>query len=328
MAIYDYLEFRHFVYIVAIADEGSFSRAAEKLHVAQSALSQQISDLEDLYRTRFFDRGRHGATLTPEGQSFYNFGTQLLELREEAVNSIEAVRETASRPFRLGFSQFVEHAVLKTVSRAYHELFPNGEVQPEGNDTDELLSKVVSGTLDAALVTLPMDGDGLFAQQIMHERMVVLLRGDDLLAAKEYLDPSDLTTRLAIFSDPRYHPSAHAKLLQMLAEENIVPKIVAPTFNFDHIQWMVCEGICMALVRENEVVRPSLTTRPIHGVNWTIDSAIVYRQKDRHGALSLLLKDLARRFPIEDARLRRKSSDSESQNDLPFDVLAQKTSNR
>jgi DNA-binding transcriptional LysR family regulator len=327
MSIYDHLEFRHFVYINAIADEGSFSRAADKVHVAQSALSQQVSELEEIYGVRFFDRGRHGAVLTPEGQCFYNFGQQILDLREEAINSIQAVRQTASRPFRLGFSQFVEHFVLQTVSQAYRELFPSGEVKPEGDDTDELLKRIKSGHLDAALVTLPLSFDGLSAQPVMHERMVVLLCKDDPLAEKNELSSSDLTGRLAIFSDPRHHPSAHTKLLQMLAEQNIQPKIFSPTFTFEHIQWMVCEHMCLALVRENEVLRDGLTTRPIQGVSWTIDSAIVYRQADRSGALSLLLRDLARRFPVADAKPKKKLPQSVIEDELPFDAASSKKSN-
>ncbi|HEV2618704.1 MAG TPA: LysR family transcriptional regulator [Acidobacteriaceae bacterium] len=319
MAIYDHLEFRHIVYIMAIADQGSFSRAADKVHVAQSALSQQISDLEDLYGVRFFNRGRHGAVLTPEGQSFCNFGQQMLELREEAINSIKAVRETTSKPFRLGFSQFVEHGVLHTVSQAYRELFPEGEVLAEGNDNDELLRRLKSGELDAALVTLPLGFGGLSAQPVMHERMVVLIRKDDPLAEQSELSSSDLTGKLAIFSDPRHHLSAHTKLLEMLEEQNIQPKITTPTFNFEHIQWMVSERMCLALVRENEVLRDTLTTRQIANVTWTIDSAIVYRQEDRQGALSLLLKDLSRRFPGTDIKPRRRQPQSVIAEELPFE---------
>lgn len=319
MTIYDYVEFRHFVAVKTIADEGSLSRAAEKLNITQPALSQQISDLESLYGVQLFDRGRHGAALTPEGQSFYNSGEQALELREEAVNSMQAVRQTTSRPFRLGFSQFVEHAVLHTVTLAYQEMFPTGEVQPEGDDTDQLLKRVKSGDLNAALVTLPLSFDGLSAQPIMHEKMVVMLCKDDPLAEKAELSPADLTGRLAIFSDPRHHLSAHTKLLAMLQEHGIEPKLLNPTFNFEHIQWLVRQHQCFALIREHEVIGPSLTTRPIEGVAWTIDSAIVYRDSEKHGVLSLLLKDLLRRFPTATSKAKKKAPQRAAESTLPFE---------
>jgi len=327
MSIYDHLEFRHLKYIMAVAEEGSFTRAAERVHVVQSNLSKQINEIEDLYGVRLFKRGnRGGATLTEAGQSFYNFARQLDELREEAVNSLQAVQQISSRPFRLGFSQYVEHLVLQTVSRAYRELFPKGEVVAEGDDTDVLLRRVQSGDLDAALVTLPLSFEGLCAQPVMHERMVVLLCKDDALADKEELSAEDLDNRLAIFSDPRHHPSAHTRLLEMLESQAIHPKVMAANFNFEHIQYMVSEHMCMALIRENEVLRDSLTTRPIKGVSWTIDSAIVYRPTDKRGALSLLLRDLTRRFPMADAKPRRKPPQHAGTDVLPFDASKKKAS--
>lgn len=327
MSIYDHLEFRHLRYIIAVAEEGSFTKAAERVHVVQSNLSKQISEIEDLYNVTLFKRGnRGGATLTEAGQSLYNFSQQLVDLREEAVNSLQAVQQISSRPFRLGFSQYVEHLVLQTVSRAYRELFPKGEVVAEGDDTDLLLRRVQKGELDAALVTLPLSFEGLCAQPVMHERMVVLLCKDDALAAKDELSAEALDHRLAIFSDPRHHPSAHARLLEMLEQESIHPKVMAPNFNLEHIQYLVSEHMCMALIRENEVLRDSLTTRPIKGVSWTIDSAIVYRPNDKRGALSLLLRDLTRRFPVADAKPRKKPPQSDISAALPFDLPKKKAS--
>ncbi|HEY0308918.1 MAG TPA: LysR family transcriptional regulator [Acidobacteriaceae bacterium] len=126
MSIYDYVEFRHIRYFIAAADEGNFTRAANSLNVAQSALSTQIISLEELFNTQLFDRVRGGVVLTRAGEVFYGFGKQLLELREEVIDSMQAVQQTTSQPFRLGFTQFVEHAVLQTVSQAYRELFPKG----------------------------------------------------------------------------------------------------------------------------------------------------------------------------------------------------------
>lgn len=310
MAIYDYLEFRHLKFITTIAEEGSMTRAAERLCVVQSNLSKQINELEDLFNVRLFHRVRNGVQLTSAGHSFYNFACQLLELREEAVNSLQAVQDAETKPLRLGFSQFIEHAVLQTVSQAYRELFPKGSVELEGDDTDALLKRIERGELDAALITLPFSIESLRFQSLLHERMVVCVRKDDPLANKAELNAEDLNGRLGIFSDPHRHPSAHARLLELLAEQGITPRNVSPSFSLDQILWMVCEGICLALIREHEVLNENLTTRPISGVKWTIDSAIVYSPKERHGGLSLLLRDLARRYPDIDAENRRKPPSS------------------
>jgi DNA-binding transcriptional LysR family regulator len=206
------------------------------------------------------------------------------------------------QPFRLGFTPFVDKHVLATVNQAYHELFPKGSISPENGDTDDLLTRLKEGTLDAALVTLPLSSDGYRVQPVMHEQLVVCLRNDDPLASHEEIPPELLNGKLAIFSDPRHHPLAHAKLLEMLAEQSIQPRVSNPTFNAEHVQWMVREGLCVALIRHGEPVHEDLTTRPIRGVSWTIDSAIVYRPEHDQMALPLLLRDLNRRFCVAGIR--------------------------
>ncbi|MDE1161177.1 MAG: LysR family transcriptional regulator [Acidobacteriaceae bacterium] len=310
MSIYDYLEFRHLRFIVAVAEELNMTRAAERLNVVQSNLSKQISDIEELFHVKLFNRVRNGVQLTSAGQSLYIRAKQLLELREETINSLQAVQDAETKPFRLGFSQFVEHAVLQTVSQAYREMFPKGVVDLEGDDTDVLLKRLESGELDAALITLPFSIDRLCSQALFHERMVVCLCKDDPLAQMGELEAPDLNGRLGIFSDAHHHPAAHARLLEMLNEQRITPRTFSPAFSLEQIQWMVGQRMCLALIREHEVLHESLTTRPIRGVQWTIDSAIIYRQKDNHGAISLLLRDLARRYPNADANDRRKPPQS------------------
>ncbi len=329
MSVYDHLEFRHLKFIIAIAVEGSFTKAAERLHVVQSNLSKQILELEELYNVQLFIRSnRDGATLTEAGQSFYNFARQLLDLREEAVNSLQAVQQICSKPFRLGFSQYVEHLVVQTVSRAYRELFPKGDVVAEGDDTDVLLRRVQKGELDAALVTLPLSFEGLCAQPVMHERMLVLLCKDDPLSGKQELDSGDLNNRLAIFQRSATSSKRTCAASSVAFGTRNQPKVMSPDFNFAHIQWMVSERMCLALIRENEVLRESLTTRPIQGVQWTIDSAIVDRPSDRRGALSLLLRDLARHFPLGDCKLKKKQPQSVKVEQLPLYNLPKKISGR
>jgi hypothetical protein len=96
----------------------------------------------------------------------------------------------------------------------------------------------------------------------------------------------------------------------MLTEQGIEPRVSSPTFNAEHVQWMVREGLCVALIRQSEVLHEDLTTRPIQGVDWTIDSAIVYRPEHQQMALPLLLRDLERRFCVADMKAPKKPSHS------------------
>lgn len=306
MSIYDHLEFRLLKYIVAIAEEGSFTSAALTLPVAQSALSRQIGELEDVYGIHIFDRTHGGANLTPTGQALVGFARDLLKTRVEVVDAIQAIEQSTFLPLRLGFCPFVEEKILEMLSQSYRDLFPKGIIRPESGNPDDLLVRLHEGELDAALLTLPLDTDELCVQKIMHEKLAVCLRKDDPLASKEAISPVDLNGKLSIFCDPRYHPLAHARLLKLLKEQGITPKLSSPTFNVEHIQWMVREGLCYALIREHAQVQDDLTIRRILGVNWTVDSALIYRPDSSHRALPLLIRDLEKRFTVAEVSLKKR----------------------
>ncbi len=330
MSVFDHLEFRHLRYIIAVAETGSFTAAAQSVHVAQSAISRQIGEIEDVFDIHVFQRvERRGkgkctvhriAKLTVAGESLLGFAHNLLDMRQEVVEAVRAMQQSAARPFRLGFSPFVEHQVLQTVTQTYRDLFSKGDIEPESGDTEALIDRLRAEDIDAALVTLPVNQEGVLIQPVMHEKLVVCIRKDDLLAQQESLGPELLTGQLGIFSDPRHHPRAHARLIEMLEEQGIVPRISNPTFNAGHVQWMVKEKICFALIREHEPLDAELTTRPIHGVNWTVDSAIAYRPGPGQMALPLLLRELERKFPV--AEMQRPADSKErfkaTQESFPF----------
>jgi type IV secretion system coupling TraD/TrwB family protein len=74
----------------------------------------------------------------------------------------------------------------------------------------------------------------------------------------------------------------------MLAEHGIKTRTSKPTFNAEHVQWMVREHLCVALIREHVPLHEELTTRPIRGVSWTVDSAIVYQAEGRQKTTSIM----------------------------------------
>jgi DNA-binding transcriptional LysR family regulator len=307
MSIYDHLEFKHLKYIVAIAEEGTFTAAALRIPLAQSALSRRIAEMEDALGVQIFDRSRGGSTLTDAGESLLRFAYELLQTRVEIVNAIQAIQQASLHPFRIGFTPFVDQHVVGVVCSAYREIFPRALVDPQNGDTEDLVERLKAQDLDAALLTLPLSADGFVVQPIMHEPLVVCIRKDDQLASEVSLRPGDLSGRLGIFSDPRHHPRAHGRLLEMLAEQGITPRISTPTFNSDHVQWMVREHVCVALIREREPLHEDLTTRPIRGVSWTIDSAIVYQSECQQRTLPLLIHELGRRFSIPGPSPSKKS---------------------
>jgi DNA-binding transcriptional LysR family regulator len=300
MGHYDNLEFRHLKYVIAIVEEGTFTAAAQRIPVAQSALSKQIKEIEDVYEIRIFSRDRDGyrdgSKLTPAGQVLLGFAHRLIDLRMEVIQTVQALHQGTLLPLRLGFSAFVDKQLLGAVVQAHRDIFPTTELIPECGDTEDLLRRMYDDELDAALVTLPVNDTKLHVQEIQHKNLVVCIRTDDPLAEMDSIPPALLSGLLSVFCDPRHHPLAHQRLMTMLKEVGIQPRGATPNFNLEHVQWMVKEKLCYALVAEGSKLQGELTTRPIEGTRWTIDSAFIYRDNTKHPAVSLLGRELDRLF--------------------------------
>jgi DNA-binding transcriptional LysR family regulator len=304
--MHDLVEFRHLKYLIAVAEEGNITRAARRLFVSQPALSTQIRELEETLHVTLLVRTTQGVQLTPAADALVASARQLLQTREESIQAVRIIHKVALPPLRLGYSPFVDRSLLDATCNAFRQLFPAGEIRPMNGDTAELIGLLDRREIDAALLTLPLDEEAYSVHVFTHQRLVVCMRKDDVLASNAEIEPLALASKLTIFRDPKQHPAAHIRLLEMLREVSIQPAMECSTATPNEIQWMVKSKFGYGLILEGTELDLDLTTRPVRGVNWTVDSALVYRFASRTNAIPLLLRDLKKRFRIADPS-RRKS---------------------
>jgi DNA-binding transcriptional LysR family regulator len=311
MGASEYLDFRLLKYIVAVAEEGTFTAAAARLHLSQSALSTQIRLLEENLGIKIFDRER-GTKLTAEGKVLLRYGRDGLKTRDHIVETIQAIHAGRMKPFRLGFTPFVLNPLLKVVTDLYRDLIPDSEIVPESDGTQDVVTWLRDGECDAALVTLPINSEALELTVLERHRLVVCMRADDLLAAEEEVPAAALDGKICIFTYQKHHPLAYELLLHMFSEIGVTARPCKPTMNIDHVQWMVKEGGCYSLIRAGRHLAQGLTTRPIAEANWTIDTAIVCKRDHGNPALSLLIEELRKRYNIQSSADEKKSTASVS----------------
>lgn len=291
MSIDDHLEFRLLKYFVAVVEAGTFTAAAARPHVAQSAVSTQIRALEDILNVTLFDR-EHGNTLTVEGRLMYHYAKSSLKTRTRFIQTLQAIHSASLQPLRLGFSPFVQKGLLHSVSAVYKEVLPDCEMVPESGDTEQIVERIRVNKLDAGILTLPVAGDDLEIHVLEREPLVVCMKQDDALAQYEAVPPSLLNNRISVFTYQKHHPAAYTRLLEMFNEVGITPRPCAPTLNIEHVQWMVKEGLCYSLIRAGRTLMNGLVTKPIAGVDWTIDTALVLREDNESPALFLFAEEL------------------------------------
>jgi DNA-binding transcriptional LysR family regulator len=296
MAMSDSLEFRLLKYIVAVAETSNFTRAAERLFLAQPSLSKQIRDLEEEIKFPIFDRGRDGVRITPAGEMVLAFAKETLRAREELVEMARSVHLREVPPLRLGFSAFVNSNLLQSFRDRYESMFPGCQMQLAGGDPMHVLQRIDHRSLDCAILPMPIDNDIYHVQQISRSPLVVCLRGEDPLAYQTQLDIQDIALRIKIFCDPELQPAAHARLAEMFKEVGIPLHLACSASTPADIQWMVKAGYGLALIDQASSLDSGLVTRPISGVNWTVDTAFVHHSRADHVALPFIERSLSQHW--------------------------------
>ena len=152
----DLLEFRLLKYIAMIAETGNFTRAAERLYLAQPSLSEQIKNLEEGLGIEIFERGRNRVEPTPAGLILVNYAKEAMRSRNEIVKAARAIHQGEVPPLRLGFCGFVPTVALEGFQRLYESVFPACPVHLAGGNPAQIVDRLKRKTLDCALLPMPV----------------------------------------------------------------------------------------------------------------------------------------------------------------------------
>jgi DNA-binding transcriptional LysR family regulator len=315
----DLVEFRHLRYILAVAEAANFTRAAERLFLAQPSLSKQIKDIEEEIGFPIFVRSREGVLITPAGQMIIAYAQEALMARAEIITMARAVYRGEVPPLRLGFSSFINPNLLHFFRESYASLFPHCQIQLSGGPPIHLIQRLEHGTLDGALLPMPIDGTSWVVQQVARAPLVVCMRSDDPLTREPLVDVHEVSSRLKIFRDPELHPSAHAKLTEMFSKVGLSLDMACSAATSSDIQWMVRAGYGLALTEQGATLDSELTTRQIAGVDWTVDTAFVHHAEADHIALPFIIRLLQRTWKHT---FRKKAASRREDGPVQMDLLA------
>ncbi len=184
------MELRHLRYFIAVAEEGSLTRAAERrLHTAQPSLSRQIRDLELEVGAQLLIRGPRGIELTPAGRAFLDHARLALSQVEVAGEAARRAAQIAKASFALGFLTGHEMTWLPEALRILRDDQPNIDVIVHSQLSPDLARGLLQGKLDVAFLRREDQVPGLAFKLLTKEPLVVFLPGDHRLASRKTIRP-------------------------------------------------------------------------------------------------------------------------------------------
>jgi LysR family nitrogen assimilation transcriptional regulator len=176
------MELRQFKYFLCIVDAGSLSRAAEQLHVAQSALSKQVADLESELEVQLLLRGRNGVSATEAGKIFYEYAQGITKQVRDAKAAVHFSADTIVGTVTVALPQSVAATLALPLMRAATKRYPNIVLQVNEELTGNMTDQLLRGRVDAAVFTPTMPPQDIEFTPLVEEAFVLIHAAQDAQA--------------------------------------------------------------------------------------------------------------------------------------------------
>jgi DNA-binding transcriptional LysR family regulator len=177
------IELKQLEYFLAVADNLSFTKAAEEIHVAQPAISQQIKYLEFVLGVPLFNRDNKKVSLTEAGELFRKHANEVLACVDKAVQVIEELRGLERGSVSLAMSSTVATVLMADLVHEFRNQFPDVKVRVSESMTSESIQRIQNGELDLAIVTLPIqEENSLVVETLFDEDLEAIVSAKHPLA--------------------------------------------------------------------------------------------------------------------------------------------------
>lgn len=267
----------------AVADEKSFSRAGQKLGRTQPAISSAIKQLEDELGERLFDRMRKTVRLTAAGELLTDYAKRLLRLREEALLAVGELRGLNRGTLRLGANETTCLYLLPEVLSAFTQAYPRVQVDIHRAITRSITERVVDGSLDFGIVTLPIKNPRLEVITIHRDEMALIVGAAHALASRRSVKMNDLEEEPFILH--KIGTTTRERLVRHFNEGGVKIKVTMELASIETIKRFVAIGMGISIVPRlcitKEIGEGSLRALTIRDARFRRQLGLIYN-KDRH----------------------------------------------
>jgi DNA-binding transcriptional LysR family regulator len=247
------VSFQQLAYFVAVADVGSFTRAADSVGVAQPTLSRQLKALEEDLGAPLIDRGaRGGPVLTAAGEAALPFARRMLADMAALRGSVSEIVGLSSGRVRVGATPSLCIGIVADVLRVFHERHPQIRLELTESGSQPLVRALVHGELDVAMVIVPPSGidPALHTTPLLRERLSVASPASSTpggrAPARGSMSIKELARRPLIV--PREGYDLRETTLHACAEAGVVPQLAVQGGEMDAVLRLVETGTGVAVV--------------------------------------------------------------------------------
>jgi DNA-binding transcriptional LysR family regulator len=286
---------------VVLAEELNFSRAAEILHIDQSAVSMRMKDLEDQVGYLLFKRNHKTVELTEGGRKFVEEARLALLYTERAVQGGRAASQDAEVLLNVGRSPYTDPFLVTTLLSIKLPLFPKLKIELSQQFSCDLIREVLAGGLDLAIATEPPETKRLTTVKVAESPFYIAMSKDDELAGEPALTLDALAGRPWVIFERRMHPPVYDSVMGLARERNVaaakVHHIVVPEDAFPFIS----DGGAVAFVVKSgaiRIARDGITVRPLAEDSLILRTYLASRADEKSKVVSELVRAFMRKLEM------------------------------
>jgi LysR family transcriptional regulator for metE and metH len=261
-----HLEVRHLKLVETVAKEGGLTKAANRLHVTQSALSHQLRDIEDKLGAPLFLRLNKKMLLTQAGERLLSSAPAVLEELKRAEEDIRQIALHREGILRISTECYTCYHWLPPVLKPFSREFPRVEVRIVAEATRRPVEALLDGRLDLAITSVPARNQKLIFKPLFKDEMVVIVSPDHPLASRPYVIARDFASEhLLVYAVPKEELTIYQKVL---APAGVTPKHLSRVELTEAIIEMVKAGLGIG-VMARWAVRPHIEARTLRALPLT-----------------------------------------------------------
>lgn len=230
----------------AVAEAGSFTGAAQRLHVSQSAISRQLKLLEDELGTLLLQRTGRGVTVTPEGNILLATANRIWRDIQEVVAQIADSQKLQRGVISLGGGMTVCLHILPKLLKKFRALYRNVDLRITTGTAGDLLQRLRAHEVDLLLLTLPIVGPDLEVVPVLKEEMIVVAAKRHALAEARSVEPRRLARHPLILFESG--SNTRKVIDEFFLAHQLAPNVVMETENVEIIKAMVANGLGVSVL--------------------------------------------------------------------------------
>jgi LysR family transcriptional regulator, benzoate and cis,cis-muconate-responsive activator of ben and cat genes len=276
------MELRQLRYFVAVAEDLHFGHAAQRLRIAQPALSRQIQALEEELQVQLLFRNRRRVQITPAGQVFLERSRLVLSRAEDAIFAAQRAGGGVSGSLNLGFVGSATYDVLPAVLRTFTQTFPEVELILSEMTVHAQLEALTEKRIDIGLLRLPRKTEGLVFRTISREPLYAALPSSHRLARVSAVRLSALAGEPFVLYPDHPRPSWTEFVIGLCHQAGFQPTVVQRTVEIQTTLSLVAAGIGVSIVPAclGNISRKDVVYRRLIGLRARTELQVAYREND------------------------------------------------